>query len=54
MYYIIEKDVESKIGFIYSGGYETIKEAEKYIKVLRKTLTPDYYDIFVAETESGL
>ena len=52
MYYIIEKDVEEEVGFIHKLGYEDKKEAEKYIKVLRETLSEDCYDIFIAEMEN--
>jgi hypothetical protein len=50
-YYIVEKDVEEKIGFIHNKAYTSKKEAQKYIRVLRETLSKDYYDIFIAQME---
>ena len=51
VYYIVEKDVEEKIGFIHKEGYDNKKEAEEYIKMLERQFGTEYHDFFIAEME---
>lgn len=50
-YYVVEKDLNSMIGFIYPKGYDDKKKAQEYADKLAEKRGIGYYDIFVAEME---
>jgi len=51
-YQIVEKDIEEEIGYLHPVVYSSKLKAKKYIKILRKTLSEKYYDLFLVEANN--